>query len=221
MAERCVRGIARNRGFSFSAAESKRRSNSSHAPSLRTAAFRPLQRSTPESARKQPKGCGPRSFRFLGHGHGFLAKETSREPGRAALPRSRSSIDAASQQRRPTIDGFMGRVHGAVAKPASHELTIGRACPQRAGLDVLHSRRAARRDGLALPGSWAMSRSDRHRELSMNRRFVAAEVTRRTLWLTRKSASSRRRLRFMGRTCESAGKALAANPGFVIDSPSS
>jgi len=34
--------------------------------------------------------------------------------------------------------------------------TVGRACPQRAESDVFHARRAARRDGLALPGSWAV-----------------------------------------------------------------
>jgi len=33
--------------------------------------------------------------------------------------------------------------------------TLGRACPQRAESDVFHARRAARRDGLALPSSWA------------------------------------------------------------------
>jgi len=31
--------------------------------------------------------------------------------------------------------------------------TVGRACPQRAESDVAEARRAARRDGLALPGS--------------------------------------------------------------------
>ncbi|MBM3841492.1 MAG: hypothetical protein FJ398_26805 [Verrucomicrobia bacterium] len=36
----------------------------SHEPERRTVAFRPLQRWTPESARKQPEGCGPRGFRF-------------------------------------------------------------------------------------------------------------------------------------------------------------
>jgi len=36
---------------------------------------------------------------------------------------------------------------------------VGRACPQRADPDVFQARRAARRDGLALPatGSWAFS----------------------------------------------------------------
>jgi len=33
-------------------------------------------------------------------------------------------------------------------------LTVGRACPQRAESHVFQTRRAARRDGLALPGSW-------------------------------------------------------------------
>jgi len=47
------------------------------------------------------------------------------------------------------------------------DLTIGRACPQRAESDVFHARRAARRDGLALPGSWAKCRSERNRKLPM------------------------------------------------------
>ncbi|MBM3840539.1 MAG: hypothetical protein FJ398_21765 [Verrucomicrobia bacterium] len=37
----------------------------------------------------------------------LLEQEAFHKPGRAALPRSRSSVDAAAQQRRPTIDGFM------------------------------------------------------------------------------------------------------------------
>jgi len=37
----------------------------SYEPFLRTVAFRPLQRWTPESARKQPEGCGPHGFRFM------------------------------------------------------------------------------------------------------------------------------------------------------------
>ncbi|MBM3839303.1 MAG: hypothetical protein FJ398_15305 [Verrucomicrobia bacterium] len=41
--------------------------------------------------------------------------------GRVALPHSRFSVDAAAQQRRSTIDGFNGRVHGDRAKGASHE----------------------------------------------------------------------------------------------------
>jgi len=47
-------------------------------------------------------------------------------------------------------------------------LTAGRACPQRAETDVLQARRAARRDGLALPttGSWAANTPERHRLLS-------------------------------------------------------
>jgi len=38
----------------------------SHEPFLRTAAFRPLQRPTPERARKQPERCGPPGLRFMG-----------------------------------------------------------------------------------------------------------------------------------------------------------
>ncbi|MBM3841602.1 MAG: hypothetical protein FJ398_27390 [Verrucomicrobia bacterium] len=37
---------------------------------------------------------------------------------------------------------------------------VGRACPQRADLDVFQARGAARRDGLALPGSWAVCMGD-------------------------------------------------------------
>ncbi|MBM3838047.1 MAG: hypothetical protein FJ398_08790 [Verrucomicrobia bacterium] len=48
--------------------------------SLRTVAFRPLQRWTPESARKQPEGCGPHGFRFKGHVHGAAAMAASHEP---------------------------------------------------------------------------------------------------------------------------------------------
>ncbi|MBM3841110.1 MAG: hypothetical protein FJ398_24775 [Verrucomicrobia bacterium] len=47
----------------------------------------------------------------------------SHEPGRAALPRSRSSVDAAAPQRPPTGDGFKGRVHGSQAVEASCERT--------------------------------------------------------------------------------------------------
>ncbi|MBM3837735.1 MAG: hypothetical protein FJ398_07180 [Verrucomicrobia bacterium] len=80
----------------------------SHEPSPRTAAFRPLRRPTAESARKQPKGCGPRSFRFKGHGHGPEAKRASPElDGRAALPRSRSSVDAAVRQHRSSGVSFL------------------------------------------------------------------------------------------------------------------
>jgi len=46
-------------------------------PFLRTAAFRPLQRWTPEGARKQPEGCGPHGFRFIVHGP--EAKKASHE----------------------------------------------------------------------------------------------------------------------------------------------
>ncbi|MBM3837246.1 MAG: prepilin-type N-terminal cleavage/methylation domain-containing protein [Verrucomicrobia bacterium] len=49
-----------------------------HEPVSRTAAFRPLQRSTPESARKQPEGCGPHGFRFVGRqSHGSGARSSS------------------------------------------------------------------------------------------------------------------------------------------------
>jgi len=46
--------------------------------------------------------------------------------------------------------------------------TVGRACPQRVELDVFHARQAARRDGLALPGSWGESMVTRPRRLRMN-----------------------------------------------------
>jgi hypothetical protein len=50
--------------------------------------------------------------------------------GRAALLRSRPSIDAAVQavqQHRPTSDGFMDRKHGSKTKGASHEPVLRRA----------------------------------------------------------------------------------------------
>jgi len=87
----------------------------SHEPVSRTVAFRPLQPSTAESARKQPEGCGPSSFQFMGRGHGFSVMGASQEPGRAALPHSRSSVDAAARQRRPTGDGFMVAPQGLEA----------------------------------------------------------------------------------------------------------
>jgi len=45
-------------------------------------------------------------------------------------------------------------------------LTVGRACPQRAESDVFQARGAARRDGLALPGSWRVRMLIRPRQLS-------------------------------------------------------
>jgi len=51
----------------------------SHEALLRTVAFRPLQRWSPESARKQPEGCGPHGFRFEGRVHGSEAKKASHE----------------------------------------------------------------------------------------------------------------------------------------------
>jgi ATP-dependent helicase/DNAse subunit B len=56
-----------------------------------------------------------------GEGKGDANKPPLHEPGRAALPRSQSSVDAAVRQHRPTIDGFMGREHGSKPKGASHE----------------------------------------------------------------------------------------------------
>ncbi|MBM3840573.1 MAG: hypothetical protein FJ398_21945 [Verrucomicrobia bacterium] len=50
-------------------------------------AFRPLQRSSARSARKQPEGCGPRRLRFKGRAHGWEAAEASHEPGRDAFHR--------------------------------------------------------------------------------------------------------------------------------------
>jgi len=52
----------------------------SHEHASRTVAFRPLQRWTPEGARKQPEGCGPRGLRFMGRVHGSETKGTSHEP---------------------------------------------------------------------------------------------------------------------------------------------
>ncbi|MBM3841098.1 MAG: hypothetical protein FJ398_24715 [Verrucomicrobia bacterium] len=89
---------------------------------------RPLQRSTPESARKQPEGCGPHGFRFKGRMHGSEAKKASHEAA------GRASLSSASRVRRvprtwigspgrtrPTADRFKGRVHGSETKAASYE----------------------------------------------------------------------------------------------------
>jgi len=104
----------------------------SHEPTSRTVAFRPLQRSTSESARKQPEGCGPPGLRFMDHVDGSKAVGAPYEPdGRAALPRSRSLVDAAEQQLRPTIDGFMGRVQVRKKQATSHEPTHPFAPPRR------------------------------------------------------------------------------------------
>ncbi|MBM3841615.1 MAG: hypothetical protein FJ398_27465, partial [Verrucomicrobia bacterium] len=100
----------------------------SREPFLRTVAFRPLQRSTPESARKQPEGCGPHGFRFKGHVHGPEAKKASHEPdGRASLsPASRvgrvpRTSSGSPGRTRPTGDRFKGRVPGSETKGTSHE----------------------------------------------------------------------------------------------------
>ncbi|MBI2946724.1 MAG: neutral/alkaline non-lysosomal ceramidase N-terminal domain-containing protein [Verrucomicrobia bacterium] len=45
---------------------------------------------------------GTRPYQFMVRAHGSKAVEASAEPDRAALPRSRFSIDATAQQRRPT-----------------------------------------------------------------------------------------------------------------------
>jgi len=63
-------------------------------------------------------------------------------------------------------------------------LTVGRACPQRAESDVFHARRAARRDGLALPDSWSVSRCFGNRQLRRTRQFAAR------FWSVRSSAVS-------------------------------
>ncbi|MBM3837223.1 MAG: hypothetical protein FJ398_04535 [Verrucomicrobia bacterium] len=74
---------------------------------------------------------------------------SSWEPdGRAALPRSRSSVDAAPQQHRPTGDRFKGRVHGVVANAASQE-PDGRASlspASRVGRVSTHAERLAGTD---------------------------------------------------------------------------
>jgi len=46
----------------------------------------------------------------------LLGVGASDESGRAALPRSRSSVEAAARQHRPTGDGFKGRAHGLQTK---------------------------------------------------------------------------------------------------------
>ncbi|MBM3836738.1 MAG: glycosyltransferase family 2 protein [Verrucomicrobia bacterium] len=62
-------------------------------------AFRPLQRQIPEWDRKQPKGCGPCSFRFMGYWHGFLAVETSHEPTHTSFPGG--ELNAATSNEAP------------------------------------------------------------------------------------------------------------------------
>jgi hypothetical protein len=115
--------------------------SSFHEPLLRRAGD--LARSTPEphglgaipNATQGPTRCGrgrPRAIGrwFMDPMRDFGIVEAFHEPdGRAALLRSRSSIDAAVQavqQHRPTIDGFMGREHGSKTKGASHEPGAGR-----------------------------------------------------------------------------------------------
>jgi hypothetical protein len=62
-------------------------------------------------------------FRVHGPNARPLGLEAFHEPdGGAALLRSRSSVDGATQQRRPTISGFMSRAHGSETKQASPEL---------------------------------------------------------------------------------------------------
>jgi len=108
----------------------------SHEPFLRTVAFRPLQRWTPESARKQPEGCGPHDFRFKGHVQGPEANAASHEPdGRASLsPASRvgrvpGAWTGSPGRTRPT--SFMSPVQGAVAMETSHEPIHPFAPPRR------------------------------------------------------------------------------------------
>ncbi|MBM3838135.1 MAG: hypothetical protein FJ398_09245 [Verrucomicrobia bacterium] len=89
----------------------------SHEPILRIVAFRPLQRWTPASARKQPEGCGPHGFRFKDHVHGAEAKKASQvqmhgsETKEASHePHGRASLSPASPGRVPcTSSGAPGR----------------------------------------------------------------------------------------------------------------
>ncbi|MBM3838133.1 MAG: hypothetical protein FJ398_09235 [Verrucomicrobia bacterium] len=62
----------------------------------------------------------------------------------------------------------MGHVQGSKAVGASHEPDGRASLSQRAASDVFHARRAARRDGLALPGSWGESMVIGPRKLSVN-----------------------------------------------------
>jgi len=86
----------------------------------------PLQRRTPERARKQPEGCGPHGFRFKGHVHGPEANAASHEPdGRASLsPASRvgrvprTSSGSPGRTRPP---GLIGGEHGSKTKETFHE----------------------------------------------------------------------------------------------------
>ncbi|MBM3839490.1 MAG: hypothetical protein FJ398_16275 [Verrucomicrobia bacterium] len=78
--------------------------SSSNEPFLRTEAFRPLQRSTPESAQKQPEGCGPHGFRFMGRVHGSETKEASREP--ASAPSQEGNLQHRSDTKLPSSEGL-------------------------------------------------------------------------------------------------------------------
>ncbi|MBM3837416.1 MAG: hypothetical protein FJ398_05565 [Verrucomicrobia bacterium] len=137
--------------------------NSSHEPFLRTVAFRPLQRSNPESARKQPEGCGPHGFRFTSRVHGFLAVATSHEPGRAspsrrAARRAWNTSDSARWgQARPTVRDRVAIAQVMMApeqEPEQRPLcrTLHRQQLQRLelGQETLH-RTLLAFDGLNLP----------------------------------------------------------------------
>jgi len=75
---------------------------------------------------------------------------------------------ATSEYRRSRGSGFAERPLKSIRVHLSMKRTVGRACPQRAESDVFQARRAARRDGLALPGSWGESMVIGPRKLPMN-----------------------------------------------------
>jgi len=118
-------------------------------PSLRTAAFRPLQRSTARSARKQPGGCGPPGLGFMDHVHGSKAVGASHElsPRTATFrPLQRRTPECGQKQPEgcgPCSFRFKSRVHGFATEEASHDLErrspirrVDKASPNRAGSET-------------------------------------------------------------------------------------
>jgi len=104
-----------------------RRIRPSHEPVSRIVAFRPLQRPIPESARKQPEGCGPPGLRFMGRVHGSKAVEASPEPSlwtAAFRPLQRRTPERGRKQLKGCGSHgfrFMGCMHGFRAVETSHE----------------------------------------------------------------------------------------------------
>jgi hypothetical protein len=107
-----------------------------HEPATRTRTARGLpgrstreDRGMPDQPKLsvQPTRCGLEGRAPEVHGPNArpLGLEAFHEPdGRAALPRSQASVDAAARQHRPTSDGFIGREHGSRNKGAFQSIRI-------------------------------------------------------------------------------------------------